>query len=153
MSTNSVSILLKKVLLLFYLLCGLDLKKKISWLWLEDGSNGLHNKSLVLSLLEICCSSSPSNVLQVLWISFKSFEYFSSSSKILETKFLHSLGLLKTWCSKWEGMSSIYSNLRINSTLNWYTWKDVVDFWLAQILLRDNCKNKVWSPSPNYMES
>ena len=37
-------------------------------------------------------------------LSFKPFECFSSSSKILETEFLQSLGLLKTWCSKWEGM-------------------------------------------------
>ena len=47
----------------------LDLNKRSSWLWLEDGLNNLHNKSLALSLLEICCpssSSSPLNVFQVL---------------------------------------------------------------------------------------
>ena len=35
-----------------------DSNKKSSWLWLEDGLNDLHNKSLALSLLEICYSSS-----------------------------------------------------------------------------------------------
>ena len=33
-------------------------RTRTSWLWLEDGLNGLHNKSLTLSLLEIYCSSS-----------------------------------------------------------------------------------------------
>ena len=62
-STISVLTLLQKALLWFYLLCGLDSNAKFSSIWLEDGSNGLHNKSLALSLLEICCSSSPLNVL------------------------------------------------------------------------------------------
>ena len=39
---------------------------KSSWLFLEDGLNGFHNESLALSLLDICCSPSPSNVFQVL---------------------------------------------------------------------------------------
>ena len=69
MSTISVLTLLQKVLLWFYILYGLDSNAKFSSIWFEDGSNGLHNKSMSLSLLEICCSSSsssPSNVLQVL---------------------------------------------------------------------------------------
>ena len=36
----------------------LDSNERSSWLWLEDGLNGLHNNSLALSLLEIYCSSS-----------------------------------------------------------------------------------------------
>ena len=36
----------------------LDSNKKSSWLELEDGLNGLHNKSLASSLSEIYCSSS-----------------------------------------------------------------------------------------------
>ena len=54
----------------------LDLNKKSFWLWLEDGLNGFHNKSLALSLLEIFCfssSSSPLNVLQVFLMFFKDF--------------------------------------------------------------------------------
>ena len=55
----------------------LDSNKRFSWLLLEDGLNGLHNRSLALSLLEIYCSSSssiPLNVLQVLQRFFKFFK-------------------------------------------------------------------------------
>ena len=48
---------------------------EFSSLWSEDGSNDLHNKSLTLSLLEICYSLSSLNVLQVLQRFFE-FEGF-----------------------------------------------------------------------------
>jgi len=48
---------------------------KSSSLWSKDKSNDLYNKSLALSLLEICFSSSSLNVLQVL-LKFFEFEGF-----------------------------------------------------------------------------
>ena len=90
----------KKVFLWFYLIYGHDSNAKFSSICLEDGLNGLHNKSLALSLLEICCSSSsssPSNVLQVLWISFKSFK--DSWNRIfLELELLENLVLKMRRC-------------------------------------------------------
>ena len=44
----------------------LDSNTKSSLLWLEDRSNSLHNKSSVLSLLEICCALRSSSILWVL---------------------------------------------------------------------------------------
>ena len=64
----------------------LDLNKKSFWLWLEDGLNGFHNKSLALSLLEIFCfssSSSPLNVLQVFLMFFKDFWILGWNSSVL----------------------------------------------------------------------
>ena len=50
---------------------------KSSSLWLENGSNDLHNESLALSLLEICCSSSSSNLKDFLLKFFGDLEVWS----------------------------------------------------------------------------
>ena len=66
--------------------------------WIEQSSQQIFSLEFVRDLLSFKF--------------FKPFECFSSSSKTLETEFLQSLGLLKTWSSKWERMSSIYSDFR-----------------------------------------
>ena len=57
----------------------LDLNKRSSWLRLEDGLNGLHNRSLTFSLLEIYCSSSSSSPLNVLQVLQRFFKFFKDS--------------------------------------------------------------------------
>ena len=94
----------KRIILWFYLFCNLDSNTKSSSLWLEKESNDLHNESLTLSLLEICCSLSSLNVLQVLRMFFKFFDhgiFFTLVGKRIQWSHNDSLtlNLLEICCS------------------------------------------------------
>ena len=86
---------------------------------MEDGLNGLHNKSLALSLLEIChpsSSSSPLNVLQVLQ---RCFKFFKDSWDRISPE----LGPLENLVFKMRGDVSIYSDFRGQAPL----WIDMLE--------------------------
>ena len=117
-SAISVLTLLQKVLLWFYLLWTW-LKQEILLAlvrrWTERSSQQISGFELVRDFLffkffkSFECSSSPSDVLQVLrrFLDFR-LKFFDA----LEAEFLQSFGFLETLSSKWKGKSSIYSGFR-----------------------------------------
>ena len=114
-STISISILLQKIILSDSMFIELDSNKRFSWLLLEDGLNGLHNRSLTLSLLEIYCSSSSSIPLNVLQVLQRFFKFFKDSWDRISLE----LELLETWSPKMRGdVLYLYWFQRINFTLN-----------------------------------
>ena len=123
MNTISVLTILQKVLLWFYLLYGLDSNAKFYSIWLEDGSNVLHNESLALSLLEICCLLSSSNVFQAL-------------QRFLRQNFSRVWASWKPGCENERRclLFIVISKDKPHFELKCY----VIDSWLTQILLKDN---------------
>ena len=100
--------------------------RRSSWHWLEDGLNGLHNKSLALSLLEICCSAR--------WFLDFRLKFFNA----LEAEFLQSFDFLKTWSWKWEGCPLFIVVLEDKLHFELICLKRCSRLWLAQIFLRNN---------------